>query len=104
MMDLSQLKTALPRRSSKENGSSENQLITEWGRKLLKDVQGTKSRKGGKGSLRVLTEYPRPQMVRLKPAGKYEILNGWWKYAVMNSRRVPQKWEGQILVPFSPET
>lgn len=104
MMDLSQLMTALPRRSSKKNGSSENQLITEWGRKLLKDVQGAKSRKGGKGSLRVLTEYPRPQMVRLKPAGKYEILNGWWKYAVMNSRRVPQKWEGQILVPFSPET
>lgn len=52
----------------------------------------------------VLREYPRPQMVRLKPSGKYEILNGWWKYAIVDSRRVPEQWEGNILVPFSPET
>lgn len=106
-MDLSQLKTALPRRSSEAKMGSDNPLITEWGSKLLQEVQETnrrkKSQKGGR-SLRVLTEYPRPQMVRLKPAGRYEILNGWWKYAVVNSRRVPQEWEGKILVPFSPET
>ncbi|MDD7390390.1 MAG: glycoside hydrolase family 2 TIM barrel-domain containing protein [Lachnospiraceae bacterium] len=103
-MDWSQFKTALPRRSSGEKKTSENQLMTEWGRKLLKEAQESRSQKGSAASLRVLTEYPRPQMVRLKPAGRYEILNGWWNYAVMESRRVPQEWEGQILVPFSPET
>ncbi len=110
-MDWSQLMTALPRRSGRKRSGSENQLVTEWGRKILQEVQEEKkdnhqkkkTRKGSCRSLRVLAEYPRPQMVRLKPAGRYEILNGWWNYAVMDSRRVPQEWDGKILVPFSPE-
>lgn len=97
-MDWSQFKTALPPRSKDKDTGSENQLITEWGRKLQKEIQESSV------SFRVLTEYPRPQMVRLKPSGRYEILNGWWNYAVMDSRRVPGKWDGRILVPFSPET
>ncbi|MDO5409875.1 MAG: glycoside hydrolase family 2 TIM barrel-domain containing protein [Lachnospiraceae bacterium] len=93
-MDWSQVKTAFPHRRRK-NPETQNQLMTEWGRKVKQEAGSAP---------RVLMEYPRPQMVRLKPAGRYEILNGWWKYAVMDSRRVPQKWDGQILVPFSPET
>ena len=82
-MDWSQFKTALPRRSSAEKEDSKNQLITEWGRKLLKEAEESRNKKGNARPLRILTEYPRPQMVRLKPTGKYEILNGWWKYAVI---------------------
>lgn len=101
-MDWSRIKTAFPRRRRKINPDSENLLITEWGRELQQEILEEKKR--GNENPRVLAEYPRPQMVRLKPAGRYEILNGWWKYAVMDSRRVPPEWDGQILVPFSPET
>ena len=51
-MDLSQLKTALPRRSREAKMGSDNPLITEWGSKLLQEVQETnrrkKSQKGGR--------------------------------------------------------
>ncbi|WP_246657878.1 glycoside hydrolase family 2 protein [Arthrobacter yangruifuii] len=49
----------------------------------------------------VLQEYPRPQLVR----DSYLNLNGYWEYAVTPASReqAPEEWDGQILVPFSPE-
>ena len=48
---------------------------------------------------RVLQEYPRPQMRR----AEYTVLNGLWDYAITASEQPPERWDGQILVPFSPE-
>ena len=47
-----------------------------------------------------LSEYPRPQLYR----DSYLSLNGYWDYAFSNDEKIPTKWEGKILVPFSPET
>ena len=47
----------------------------------------------------ILPEYPRPQMQR----ENYTILNGLWDYAITASEQIPTRWDGQILVPFSPE-
>lgn len=47
-----------------------------------------------------LAEYPRPQMRR----DQYEILNGCWDYAITKDRKEPDRFDGQILVPYSPET
>lgn len=66
-----------------------NQLITVWGERILDEQLET-----------VLTEYPRPQMVRKN----YTILNGMWKYAFTKDDSMPVLWDGQIRVPFSPET
>lgn len=60
-------------------------MLTPWGEKLDKN--------------NVLTEYPRPQMVR----GGYVNLNGLWDYAITQSDERPEHWDGEILVPFSPE-
>jgi len=60
-------------------------LKTEWGTDL--DPKN------------VLQEYPRPQMVRKE----CRVLNGLWDYAITNSDRCPESWDGKILVPFSPE-
>lgn len=48
----------------------------------------------------VLEEYPRPQLKR----NNYTILNGLWNYAITSSCDVPTVYDGQILVPFSPES
>lgn len=48
----------------------------------------------------VLTEYPRPQMKR----DEYTILNGYWNYAFTDSSFPPETFDGEILVPFSPES
>src|SRR4051812_34232149 len=46
-------------------------------------------------------EYPRPQMVR----EKWTNLNGLWDYAVVDhASGRPEKWDGQILVPFPIES
>ncbi len=47
----------------------------------------------------VLPEYPRPQLVR----DSYLNLNGIWRYAIRDSAATPVRWDGDILVPFSPE-
>ncbi len=77
-----------------------NRLFTPWGENLDKD--------------HVLQEYPRPQFVR----DSYINLNGYWDYCIVpmpsgsesknpgNSSEVrfPSQMDGQILVPFSPES
>ena len=47
-----------------------------------------------------LADYPRPQMVR----GNWFCLNGVWDYAITESACQPVCFDGQILVPFSPES
>ena len=111
-MEWSQMITAFPQHRSKKSQYQKTTLMTQWGKELYQQVSKEKKAKETKHKEKqdkesqpgILWEYPRPQMVRLKPAGQYEILNGWWKYAIIDSRRVPQEWEGEILVPFSPET
>ena len=47
-----------------------------------------------------LPEYPRPQMIR----ESYLNLNGVWKYAITKEEGAPAGYQGEIVVPFSPET
>src|SRR5688572_6054547 len=63
-------------------------LMTRW----AKDVSPEK----------VHPEYPRPQMVR----EKWTNLNGLWDYAIRPAAeaRPPEKYDGQILVPFPIES
>ena len=71
------------------------QLYTSWGEKLREEV------KVGKEDLAVLTEYPRPSMMR----DSYENLNGWWDYAItkqLDGEKIPDIYNGKILVPYSP--
>ena len=46
-----------------------------------------------------LSEYPRPQFKR----DSYICLNGYWEYAIRKEEEIPSKFDGEILVPFSPE-
>ena len=57
----------------------------------------------------VLSEHPRPQLER----DTWVSLNGWWEYAIRESSdaqglwpvvAMPTRWDGKILVPFSPES
>ena len=61
-------------------------LYTRWGRSLDREHP--------------LPEYPRPQFRR----NSYVNLNGPWDYAFTASENRPGVWEGQIVVPFSPES
>ena len=47
-----------------------------------------------------LPEYPRPALRR----DSFESLNGLWQFAITKSAQLPRQWEGNILVPYSPET
>ena len=58
-------------------------MKTKWGESLDKD--------------KILTEYPRPQMER----DSYFNLNGIWEYAITETEKLPHKFDGDILVPFS---
>ncbi|MBR1670545.1 MAG: glycoside hydrolase family 2 [Butyrivibrio sp.] len=68
-----------------------SRLFTPWGEKL--------------DASRVLKEYPRPQFVR----DSYINLNGYWDYCIIKKASdsapivQPTKFDGRILVPFSPE-
>jgi len=47
-----------------------------------------------------LPEYPRPQLRR----ESYLNLNGPWEYAITDSDDLPTAFDGEIIVPFSPES
>ena len=47
-----------------------------------------------------LQEYPRPQLRR----DSYLNLNGPWQYAVTKSAKRPERADGTIIVPYSPES
>ena len=62
-------------------------LMTRWAKQVSPD--------------KVHSEYPRPQMVRKS----WQNLNGLWDYAIEpKDRQQPDKFEGQILVPFPVES
>lgn len=60
-------------------------MKTKWGENLNKNE--------------VLTEYPRPQMER----ESYLNLNSIWQYAITDTEKCPNEFDGDIVVPFSPE-
>lgn len=62
------------------------QLKTRWSDKIDRE--------------HVLEEYPRPLMRR----NSYINLNGMWDYAITGENRMPEKYDGAICVPFSPES
>lgn len=61
-------------------------LYTRWGRELNKEMP--------------LAEYPRPQMQR----DSFICLNGIWEYAIYPKTEEFAGYEGDIVVPFSPES
>jgi len=62
-------------------------LMTKWGKKVTPE--------------NAWQEYPRPQMVRKD----WQNLNGLWDYAITaKGAAKPEKWDGQILVPFAVES
>ena len=60
-------------------------MKTEWGERLDESA--------------ILQEYPRPQLRR----ESYVNLNGRWEYAMTDGGDEPERYDGTILVPFSPE-
>jgi len=62
-------------------------LITSWGKRVTPE--------------NAWKEYPRPQLVRKD----WLNLNGLWDYAITDKGAAkPEKWDGQILVPFCVES
>ncbi|HHW82652.1 MAG TPA: glycoside hydrolase family 2 [Actinomycetales bacterium] len=86
--------------------------ITPWGEEILAALAAhraaSKAREPEPGpaaeanSPVPLPEYPRPQLRR----GSYLNLNGLWDYAVTATATppAPHAWDGQVLVPFPPES
>ena len=61
-------------------------MLTPWGESLDKN--------------NILKEYPRPQLRR----ESYLNFNGLWDYAITDTPDIPRRFDGEILVPFSPES
>lgn len=61
-------------------------MLTPWGEALDREHP--------------LPEYPRPQQRR----NSYLNLNGIWEYAITKTAEKPAAMQGEIVVPFSPET
>ena len=80
------MKGALPGRKKQEAPDPPRRLTTVWGESLDPE--------------HVRDEYPRPRLVR---AG-HTMLNGYWDYAITKSSERPARFDGKILVPFSPES
>ena len=62
------------------------ELLTRWGKTLDRESP--------------LNDYPRPQMAR----DSFFCLNGVWDYAIQPTKEAFAGYQGEIVVPFSPET
>ena len=93
MLDIRRVLASAPKKHTEE---TLNSLTTVWGEAL--------------DPSNVLPEHPRPRMQR----EEYAMLNGVWKYAItpvdgeadaktLAQQAIPSRWDGQIVVPFSPE-
>ena len=93
MLDIRRVLASAPKKHTEE---TLNSLTTVWGEAL--------------DASNVLPEHPRPRMQR----DKYAMLNGVWEYAIapvdgevdaeaLAQQEIPSRWDGQIVVPFSPE-
>ncbi|MFY9446104.1 MAG: MFS transporter [Dethiobacteria bacterium] len=67
-------------------GKNNKPLYTRWGRELDRNNP--------------LPEYPRPQLER----DSYVNLNGVWEYAIYKRDEEFRGYQGEIVVPFSPES
>ena len=93
MLDIRRVLASAPKKHTEE---TLNSLTTVWGEAL--------------DTSNVLPEHPRPRMQR----DNYVMLNGVWEYAIapvdgevdaetLAQQAIPSRWDGQIVVPFSPE-
>ncbi len=107
MLDIRRVLASAPKKHTEE---TLNSLTTVWGEAL--------------DPSNVLPEYPRPRLQR----ENYVMLNGAWDYAIalvdgvivsyegaaasssgsfdvetLTQQEIPSRWDGQIVVPFSPE-
>ena len=93
MLDIRRVLASAPKKHTEE---TLNPLTTVWGEAL--------------DPSNVLPEYPRPRLRR----ENYVTLNGAWDYAIvpvdgeidvetLAQQAIPSRWDGQIVVPFSPE-
>ncbi len=93
MLDIRRVLASAPKKHTEE---TLNSLTTVWGEAL--------------DPSNVLPEYPRPRLQR----ENYVMLNGVWEYAItlvdgvvdvetFVQQAIPSRWDGQIVVPFSPE-
>lgn len=93
MLDIRRVLASAPKKHTEE---TLNSLTTVWGEAL--------------DASNVLPEHPRPRMQR----EEYAMLNGVWEYAItpvdgeadaktLVQQAIPSRWDGQIVVPFSPE-
>ena len=66
---------------------SPNAMMTRWGKQV--------------NPQNAWQEYPRPQFRREK---NWKNLNGLWQYGINQANRIPQAYQGDILVPFAVES